>query len=102
MKVKSTLKFQMGGQAPMQEPMPSEQAPVEQAPQGAPAESQDPLMQIAEIAAQALQTQDCQAAFAVCEAFLQLIQQAAGGGAAPEQPSEPTFQKRGGKLIRKG
>jgi hypothetical protein len=39
---------------------------------------------------------------AVCEAFLQLMEQAQGGGAAPEQPAEPTFQKKGGKLVRKG
>jgi hypothetical protein len=59
-------------------------------------------MEIAQMAAQAMQNQDCQAALAVCDAFLQLIDQAQGGGAAPEQPAEPTFQKKGGKLVRKG
>lgn len=107
MKIKSKItKFQMGGAAPAPEQAPVEQAPVEQAaPAGDPTAQGgggDPLMEIAQIAAQALQNQDCQAAMAVCEAFLQLVQQAAGGGAAPEQPSEPTFQKKGGKLVRKG
>ncbi len=103
MKVK---RFQMGGPAPAPEGAPVDQTPVDGGmPVGASAESGaggDPLMQIAQIAAQALQSQDCQAAMAVCEAFLQLIQEAAGGGGTPEQPAEPTFQKKGGKLVRKG
>jgi len=100
MRINSKIKtMQAGGPAPAE----AAPAPGGGAPQGG---GQDPLMQIAQVAAQALQTQDCQAAMAVCEAFLQLIQQAAGGGAgAPagpeEAPAEPTFQRKGGKLVRK-
>jgi hypothetical protein len=32
-------------------------------------------MQIAQVAMQALQNKDCEAAMAVCEAFVQLVQQ---------------------------
>ena len=103
MKVNSKLpKFQEGG--PMPSPDGGQVAPADQsmAPdQGAGGQEQDPIMQIAQVAAEALQTQNCEAAFAVCEAFLQLAQQA-GGGAAPEAPQEPTFQKKGGRITRKG
>lgn len=103
MKLKTNLpKFQEGGVAPS--PTDGQMAPAnpaaQGAPQGTPAE-QDPLMQISQIAAEALQTQNCEAAFAVCEAFLQLVSQASSQ-AAPESPQEPTFQKEGGKLTRKG
>lgn len=89
MKVK---KFQEGGQAP--------------APEAAGVQvqgTQDPLMELAQLAAQALQSQDCQAAMGVCQGFLMLIQQAQGGGAAPvgEPQGEPVF-KKGGKMKRKG
>jgi hypothetical protein len=107
MKINSKLpKLQMGGPMPGPEgPPPGGMPPEQGPPPGGPEQAgggQDPLMQIAQIAAQALQNQDCQAAMAVCEAFLQLIQQVAGGGGAPEQPAEPTFQRKGGKLQRKG
>ena len=90
---KSIKKFQEGGA------MPAEGAPVEQAPEGgAPAEGggEDPLMQLAQAAMQALQSQDCQMAMQVCQAFVQMIQQAQGGA---EQQSQPVF-KKGGKLLR--
>lgn len=103
MKLKTNLlKFQEGGVAPS--PTDGQMAPADPAAQGAPQDAQaqqDPLMQVAQIAAEALQTQNCEAAFAVCEAFLQLISQA-GSAAAPESPQEPTFQKKGGKLTRNG
>ena len=50
---------------------------------------------------QALQAQDCEAAMAVCEAYLQLIQQSQGGApeeAAPE--GEPVY-RNGGVLSRR-
>jgi hypothetical protein len=50
---------------------------------------------------QALQAQDCEAAMAVCEAYLQLIQQSQGGTpeeAAPE--GEPVY-RNGGVLSRR-
>ena len=89
-------KFQEGG------PMPAEEAPMEQAPEegGAPAGSgqEDPIMQMAQLAMQALQNQDCDAAMAVCQAFVQMIQaQQGGGGAAPEEP----VYRAGGRLVRR-
>lgn len=98
-------KFQEGGPmapaegAPMEE-MPAEGAPVEGAPEGAPEGGQDPIMQIAQVAMQALQSQDCEAAMAVCEAFVAMLQGGAEGApeAAPE--GEPVYRK-GGKLVRR-
>ena len=89
-------KFQEGG------PMPAEEAPMEQAPAegGAPAggSPEDALMQMAQLAMQALQNQDCEAAMAVCQAFVEMIQaQQGGGGAAPEEP----VYRAGGKLVRR-
>ena len=58
-------------------------------------------MQIAQAASQALQNQDCDTAFAVCQAFIQLIQQSGGGEqqqAAPE--GEPVY-RAGGKLVKR-
>ena len=96
MKVK---KFQAGGMAPEMDPAMAQDAPM--GPEaGAPAE-QDPIMMMAQMAAQALQSQDCEAAMAVCEAFLQLLQQASQEQAAPVEQApqgEPVF-KQGGKLI---
>lgn len=89
------VKFlQEGGAMPSEDPTMAEEMPVEQeAPQG----GQDPLMQIAQMAAQALQTQDCNLAMQVCQAFIQLVQQAQGGTPAEAQ-GEPVFRK-GGKLA---
>jgi hypothetical protein len=50
---------------------------------------------------QALETEDCEAAMAVCEAYIQLIQQSQGGApeeAAPE--GEPVY-RNGGVLSRR-
>ena len=93
-------KFQEGGA------MPAPEAPEQGgAPAGAPAPEQggqDPLMMLAEMAMQALQSQDCNAMAQVCEGFLQLVQQAQGGG-APEEAApqgEPVY-RRGGVLSRR-
>lgn len=94
---KQIKKFQQGG--PMEDPnameggMPPEAGVPEQG-------GGDPLMQIAEMAMQALQAQDCEMAMQVCQAFVQLVQQAQGGGAPEEQApqGEPVFRK-GGKLA---
>ena len=101
--------FQMGG--PMGPEGAPEEAPTGGAPApeaggapeeaGAPAGGEDPIMQIAQVAMQALQAQDCEAAVAVCEAFIQLIQQSQGGApeeAAPE--GEPVY-RNGGVLSRR-
>ena len=82
-------KFQAGG------PMPAEAAAAAPAP--APEQGGgDPIMQIAEMAGAALQSQDCAMAMQVCEAFMMLVEQMAGG--APQ--GQPVFAK-GGKLIRR-
>ena len=90
---RNARRYQVGG--------PMEEAPMEEAPAEAPAEGaapeggeQDPLMQILQVAAQAVQTQNCEAAMAVCQALLQIAQ---SGRALPQ---EPTFARRGTKLTR--
>lgn len=98
--VKFTKKFQAGG-AMVEDP--AAQAPTEGgAPmEGQPAGGTNPeemLIQLAEVAMQALQNQDCQAALSVCQGFVQMIQGMQGGGA--EQPAEPVY-RRGGKLLKR-
>lgn len=88
-------KFQDGGAVPAG-PAP-EEAPVGGAPAG-PEQGGDPLTQILQVAAMALQNQDCEAAMAVCQAFIELAQ--GGGEAAAPAPEEPTFARYGAKLIR--
>lgn len=70
---------------------------------GAQEESQDPILQIAEMMAQGLQSGDCNMLSQACEAFLSLLQQVQ----APQQEplgapasSAPVF-KKGGKMIRR-
>ena len=94
-------KFQEGGAIPAEAApgaAPMEAAPAEEAPQ----EGGDPVMELAQMAMQALQGQDCEAAMAVCEGYVQLVQEMAGGGGAgaPEGAPEgqPVYAK-GGKLV---
>lgn len=72
-----------------------EQAPAQQAPQGG-----DPLMEIAQIFMQGLQTQNCELLAQGAQAFLMLLQQAQGAEQAPvgEPQGEPVF-KKGGKIC---
>lgn len=96
-----TLKFQEGGAMPPQE-APAGAPEAGGAPAGAPAEEaggQDPLMQLVQMSMQALQSQDCQAAMAVCQAFVQLAQQQGGAEQQPEPQGEPVY-KKGGKFAR--
>lgn len=87
MKIK---KFQMGGEVPVQ--TSEEQAPVQQ---------QDPIMQIASMMAQALETGDCNISMQACEAFLMLLQQASAPAPVDQAPvGQPVF-KKGGKLIKR-
>lgn len=89
-------KFQEGGAMPPAEGgMPQEAAPQEA--QG----GQDPVAMLAQMAQQALETKDPNAAFAVCEGLLQLIQQITqqGGGEQPAPEGEPVYAKRGAKLT---
>ena len=88
-------RFQQGG--PMEAPV-EEGAPMEGGAQAPEQGGQDLLMQILQVAQQALQEQNCDAAMAVCQALLQLAQ---GGGAPQEAPAEePTYARRGAKLVR--
>lgn len=103
-------KFQQGGPvdapaeggAPAEAPM--EEEPAEQPQGGAPQGGGDPmemLMQIGQMAAQALQSQDCNAAMQACDGIVQFIQMMQQGGGAPQQESpqgEPVY-RRGGKLV---
>lgn len=96
---KNVKKFQVGGQMPTEVPAeetttaPAEQ-PVEQEPQG-----EDPIAMLAQMAAQSLQSGDCNMMAQVCQGFLQLVQQMSGG--APEETQgEPVFRK-GGTLVRR-
>ena len=84
---KNIKKHQMGGQM----------APENAAPENPEQNVQDPLMQLAQMAAQALQSQDCNMAMQICQALVEIAQQAS----APEEaPGEPVFAK-GGKLLRR-
>ena len=94
-----TQKFQQGGAAPdptaQQAPTDAQAAP-QQGGQG-----QDPLMPLAQMAAQALQSGDCNSMAAVCQGFLELIQQASQGGGSQQAPQgEPVYAK-GGKILRR-
>lgn len=90
--------MQDGGAAPM--PQEAEAAPegAEQggAPEegGAPNGDQDPMAQILQVAAQAVQNKDCQAAMVVCQALVKIAQ----GGQGQNQ--EPTFARYGAKIVR--
>lgn len=105
-------RFQEGGpMGPGPEAMgPEAMGPEQGAPEGGAPEQGggDPLMQIAQMADQALQSQDCEMAMQVCQVFLQLLQQSQGGGGAPEggAPAEEAPQgepvyRRGGQLVRR-
>lgn len=91
-------KFQEGGAAPAPEaaaaPAPEQGA--------APAEgAQDPMAQLLEGAAAAVQNQDCQMAMQVCQVLVQMAQQ--GGGAPAQSPAEegePVY-RAGGKLVKR-
>lgn len=92
--VPKIMRFQEGGQAP-------------EAPQSGG--GQDPIAQIAQMAVQALQNQDCNAAMQVCNAFVQMLQQSQQGGggepasqgAAPQEGGGEPVYRRGGKLLRR-
>lgn len=79
-------KFQEGG------PMPAETAQQQPAPE----QSQDPIVQLVTMAQQALQEQNCEAAMAVCEGLMQLVQGAQQG----QQPEGQPVYKKGGKLAK--
>lgn len=92
--MKIVKKYQAGGSAPM--PTSPENQPAAQ-PQG---QGGDPLLQIAQIFAEGLQTQNCELLAQGAQAFLMLLQQAQGAQQAPvgEPQGEPVF-KKGGKIC---
>lgn len=76
--MKVVNKFQQGGEVAPQQPA-------------------NPMEEILMIAQQALQTQNCEAAMAVCQALIEMV----SGAPAEQAPAEePTFAKRGAKLVR--
>lgn len=98
MEVKPKVKkFQEGGPAPApaDQPMPAE--PQEGAPVEGGADQM--LMQLVQMAAEALQSGDCNTALSVCKAFMQLIQQFTQGQAGPEAPQGEPVYRKGGKLV---
>jgi hypothetical protein len=64
--------------------------------QGAAAQQQggDVMEQIVPAMAQAVQNGDCQTLMQVCSQFLQFI------SAAAQQQPQPTFARRGGRLVK--
>lgn len=105
MKIK---RFQMGGAvAPEQgeAPMPGGAPEAGGAPMGpeggAPEGGEDPIMQLVQMAMQALQSQDPQMAMAVCDGLVQLVQGAGGAPAPGGAPEEPVMMRKGGKMIAK-
>lgn len=83
-------KFQQGGATP------APAAPA--APEAAPA--QDPIVEIANMFAQGLETQDCNLLAQGAQLFLQLLSQASAPAPVGQAPEAPMF-RRGGKMIRK-
>ena len=97
---KEVKKFQEGGAMPAEGAAPAEGAPAESAPAGSEA-GRDPMQQILQAAAQAVQNNDGQLALQVCAALVQLAQGGAGApGGAPEgaPEGEPVYRK-GGRLA---
>lgn len=98
MKIQSKVArfMQQGGAAPVPQDPAAEGAPVEGgAPEGG---AQDPMQQILQVAAQAVQTGNCEAALAVCQTLMSAAQGGMGPGEAPQE--EPTFARNGSKLRR--
>lgn len=92
MKVK---RFQMGGEAPAAAPQAGA------APAEAGAQDGSPEEQIAQMAAQVIQQMGPEAATMLAQTIMQLLQSAQqGGGGGQEAPQgEPTYARKGGKLV---
>lgn len=100
MKIQSKVArfMQQGGAAPVpQDPAAAGGAPAEGAPMEG-AQAGNPMEQILQVAAQAVQTGNCEAALAVCQALMSAAQGGMGPGEAPQE--EPTFARNGSKLRR--
>lgn len=93
-------KFQEGGaiETPAEEPVVQETVPVGSEP--APADPMELLMQLAQMAAQALQTQDANMAMEVCNGLVEFVQILQSQAAPQEAPAEPVY-RRGGTLVKR-
>lgn len=98
MKIQSKVArfMQQGGAAPVPQDPAAGGAPAEGAPEGA--QAGNPMEQILQVAAQAVQTGNCEAALAVCQTLMSAVQGGMGPGEAPQE--EPTFARNGSKLRR--
>lgn len=98
MKIQSKIsKFQQGGAAPVPQDPAAGGAPAEGAPMEG-AQAGNPMEQILQVAARAVQTGNCEAALAVCQTLMSAAQGGMGPGEAPQE--EPTFARNGSKLRR--
>lgn len=99
MKIQSKIsRFQQGGAAPVPQDPAAGGAPAEGAPMEGRAQAGNPMEQILQVAAQAVQTGNCEAALAVCQTLMSVAQGGMGPGEAPQE--EPTFARNGSKLRR--
>lgn len=99
MRIQSKIsKFQQGGSAPVPQDPAAGGAPAEGAPMEGGAQAGNPMEQILQVAAQAVQTGNCEAALAVCQTLMSAAQGGMGPGEAPQE--EPTFARNGSKLRR--
>lgn len=99
MKIQSKVArfMQQGGAAPVPQDPAAGGAPAEGAPMEG-AQAGNPMEQILQVAAQAVQTGNCEAALAVCQTLMSAAQGGMGPGEAPQE--EPTFARNGSKLKR--
>lgn len=99
MKIQSKVArfMQQGGAAPVPQDPAAGGAPAEGAPMEG-AQAGNPMEQILQVAAQAVQTGNCEAALAVCQILMSEAQGGMGPGEAPQE--EPTFARNGSKLRR--
>lgn len=83
--------------------MPPEGAPAPEEQGAAPEQGggEDPVMQLAQMAQQALESKDCNAAMAACEGLLQLLSQGQEGGGEGAAPQGAPVYKKGGVLIKR-
>ena len=87
---KKTKKFQTGGAV----------TPNNETSTPAPQEGGDPIAELVNLAQQAIDSQNCEAAMAVCEGFMMLVTQSAPSETAPPPTGEPVY-KKGGTLLRR-
>ena len=87
---KKTKKFQTGGAV----------TPNNETSTPAPQEGGDPIAELVNLAQQAIDSQNCEAAMAVCEGFMMLVTQSEQSQTPPAPTDEPVYRK-GGTLLRR-